>query len=215
MARPLALVAAVAVSLLAVSGAGGADVQTPKRGGVVVVATNDFAEPQCLSWLPVCDSLGRAEWRTKVLALPFAPEPYGFRNDLVETWELNEDPLHGRLPHPSPRPLERRGSDQRSRLRVRLQHVSRKLGSSQQIPATQDAFRRVQAVDAKTVRFVFQLRTATGGSPQLPAPASACASWPGPGEPRPLARSDRQPEDGEADRQRPLSSSAIGSSASR
>ncbi len=38
VARPLALVAAVAVSLLAVSGAGGAGAQTPKRGGTVVIA---------------------------------------------------------------------------------------------------------------------------------------------------------------------------------
>ena len=37
MARGVALAAAIAVSLLAVSGAGGAPAQTPKRGGTVVV----------------------------------------------------------------------------------------------------------------------------------------------------------------------------------
>ena len=37
VARPLALAAALAVSLLAVSGAGGARAQTPKRGGTIIV----------------------------------------------------------------------------------------------------------------------------------------------------------------------------------
>ena len=47
VARALALAAAIAVSLLAVSGAGGADAQTPKRGGTVVVAS--VSEPACLN----------------------------------------------------------------------------------------------------------------------------------------------------------------------
>ena len=50
MARGLALAAAIAVSLLAVSGAGGAGAQTPKRGGTVVVASS-AAEPACLNLL--------------------------------------------------------------------------------------------------------------------------------------------------------------------
>lgn len=49
MARPLALVAAaVAVALLAVSGAGGAAAQTPRRGGTVVFAQPQ-PEPACLN----------------------------------------------------------------------------------------------------------------------------------------------------------------------
>ena len=52
MARAVVLAAAaIAVSLLAVSGAGGADVQTPKRGGTVVVGTPAGAEPACLNFL--------------------------------------------------------------------------------------------------------------------------------------------------------------------
>ena len=46
MARALA--AAIAGSLLAVSGAGGAPAQTPKRGGTVVVA-QPAGEPACLN----------------------------------------------------------------------------------------------------------------------------------------------------------------------
>ena len=55
MARPLALAAATAVALLAVSGAGGSPAQTPKRGGTVVVGT--YLEPACLNaYLERCGS---------------------------------------------------------------------------------------------------------------------------------------------------------------
>ena len=55
MIRPIALAAAIAVSLLAVSGAGGAPMQTPKRGGTVVFGT--YLEPPCLNaYLERCGS---------------------------------------------------------------------------------------------------------------------------------------------------------------
>ena len=47
--RPTALLAAVALSLLAVSGAGGAGAQTPKRGGTLVIAAAPHLEPACLN----------------------------------------------------------------------------------------------------------------------------------------------------------------------
>ena len=71
MARPLALAAAVAVSLLAVSGAGGADAQTPKRGGTVVFGAG--AEPACLS--PVDASCAQPGFLEKVLEPAFALAP--------------------------------------------------------------------------------------------------------------------------------------------
>jgi peptide/nickel transport system substrate-binding protein len=49
VARGVALVAAIAVSLLAVAGAGGADAQSPKRGGTVVLLRLAFTEPGCLN----------------------------------------------------------------------------------------------------------------------------------------------------------------------
>jgi peptide/nickel transport system substrate-binding protein len=52
VARPLALAAALAVSLLAVSGAGGAAKQEPRRGGTLVLgapASPLFQEPACLN----------------------------------------------------------------------------------------------------------------------------------------------------------------------
>ena len=54
MIRPIALTAAIAAGLLAVSGAGGAPAQTPKRGGTVVIATAAFLEPACLN--PLLDT---------------------------------------------------------------------------------------------------------------------------------------------------------------
>jgi peptide/nickel transport system substrate-binding protein len=150
-----ALAAAIVVSLLAVSGAGGTPAQTSKRGGTVVVATNDLAEPECLGWLPVCDPLFRAQWRDKVLALPFAPGPYGLRNDLVKTWELSNDPF-AVVFHIRPQahwsdgvPISAR--DFKFAYETYREHW----------PLLKDdpfitKIRRVQAVDAKTVRFVFR-----------------------------------------------------------
>jgi len=57
VARPLALAAALAASLLAVSGAGGAATQqTPKRGGTLVIGTVTLGESACLNVLvPTCN----------------------------------------------------------------------------------------------------------------------------------------------------------------
>lgn len=49
MARPMALTAAIVVSLLAVSGAGGGSAQEPQRGGTVRFGV--LAEPACLNVL--------------------------------------------------------------------------------------------------------------------------------------------------------------------
>ena len=74
MIRPFALAAAIAVSLLAVSGAGGAAEQAPKRGGTLVFA-QPLPEPACLNLLlPQCLGTGGVQlitvWRL-VLEAPF------------------------------------------------------------------------------------------------------------------------------------------------
>jgi peptide/nickel transport system substrate-binding protein len=155
VARSLILAAALAAALLAVSGAGGAPAQTPKRGGTVVVATNDFAEPQCLSWLPVCDPLFRAQWRDKVLALPFAPGPYGLRNDLVKTYDLSIDPFTV-LFHVRPQARWSDGVPISARDFVFAYETYREHSGLPKDDPLWTEIRRVQPVDAKTVRFVFR-----------------------------------------------------------
>jgi ABC-type transport system substrate-binding protein len=69
VARGVALAAAIAVALLAVSGAGGSGAQTPKRGGTVVVGP--FGEPPCLN--PV--ACGFPLYMEKVLEPAFVLSP--------------------------------------------------------------------------------------------------------------------------------------------
>lgn len=75
MARAVAVAAAIAVALLAVSGATGATEQTPKRGGTVVVGL--FGEPTCLNpLLQSCSDLTSGiEIRRKVLLPPLLERP--------------------------------------------------------------------------------------------------------------------------------------------
>ena len=84
MARGVALAAAIVVSLLAVSGAGGADAQTPKRGGTLVIRVLG-PEPACLNVLPMsCNQGGQAYWSEKVLQKPFDVGPdFTYEESLV------------------------------------------------------------------------------------------------------------------------------------
>jgi peptide/nickel transport system substrate-binding protein len=155
VARSLKLAAALALALLAVSGAGGSPAQTPQRGGTVVVATNSLAEPACLGWLPVCDPLRRAQWLDKVLALPFAPGPRGMRNDLVQRYELAKDPFTITF-HIRPRAHWSDGVPITARDFVfaydtLLEHSGLPVDNP-----FRTAIRHVRAVNEKTVRFVFR-----------------------------------------------------------
>lgn len=82
MARGVALAVAVVVSLLPVSGAGGAGAQTPKRGGTLVIATPEHLEPACLN--PFVDSCSQLRYLVGVLAGAFelTPGPT-YRSDLA------------------------------------------------------------------------------------------------------------------------------------
>jgi peptide/nickel transport system substrate-binding protein len=82
------VLAAIAVALLAVSGAGGAQSPTPKRGGTVVVAVADASEPSCLNWL-VCDGLDGRGPLDLVLDGAFEVEPDAtYRANLVSRAEI-------------------------------------------------------------------------------------------------------------------------------
>ena len=92
MARALA--AAIVVSLLAVSGAGGAaSQQTPKRGGAVVFATN---EPSCLNdfLVAACQQVNAVPAVSYLVfkgAFKLAPD-YTLRPDLVSNVEFTTKP---------------------------------------------------------------------------------------------------------------------------
>jgi peptide/nickel transport system substrate-binding protein len=152
-----ALAAAIAVSLLAVSGAGDTSAQTPKRGGVVVVQLGPIGEPPCLrTWARACSAQGGL-WPSKVLASAFTPGPDGWRPDLVSEYTLTKDPFtvtyHIRA--------EARWSDG---VRVSAQdfvfarQTYLKYGEFSNDDPFRTAIRRVYAVDAKTVRYVFRSR---------------------------------------------------------
>ena len=89
MVRPIALPVAIAVSLLAVSGAGGAGAQTPRMGGTVVYGFRN--EPPCFNVLvPVCSSVN-ADGRVPGLVLrgAFKPDPRNtLQLDLVSKVEF-------------------------------------------------------------------------------------------------------------------------------
>jgi peptide/nickel transport system substrate-binding protein len=92
MVRPIALTTAIAVSLLAVSGAGGAQAQTPKRGGTVVYVAG--SEPACLNvFIGKCAVI--AGWSVPELVLKgafsFAPGN-SLRRQLVSNVEYTTKP---------------------------------------------------------------------------------------------------------------------------
>jgi peptide/nickel transport system substrate-binding protein len=78
----MALLAAIAVALLAVSGAGGAGAQTPKRGGTVIVAGSQ-AEPACLNSFRSCGPFRPQQYLDEVLEGAFEIGPRHVRPNLV------------------------------------------------------------------------------------------------------------------------------------
>jgi peptide/nickel transport system substrate-binding protein len=93
VARPLALAATLVASLLAVSGAGGASAQTPKRGGTIVLAWPSFLEPPCLNvFVERC--LGARGFAAEVLegAFEFGPDDT-YRPNLAEATFTTKPPF--------------------------------------------------------------------------------------------------------------------------
>ena len=124
VARGVALAAAIAVSLLAVSGAGGAPAQTPKRGGTLV-SSRPIQSSRPAS-IPGVRRLGfdpaiYPGSRRRVRGRPRprrAAEPRLARGH-------REEAVQADVPHPAGSALERRGTGQRLRLRVHPREVLR------------------------------------------------------------------------------------------
>lgn len=89
MPRPLAVAAAIAVALLAVSGAGGAQAQGPKRGGTVVIGAG--IEPACLNWLRNCGPFLQLNIE-EVLEGAFEIGPRHIRSNLVRRVDFTTKP---------------------------------------------------------------------------------------------------------------------------
>jgi peptide/nickel transport system substrate-binding protein len=158
MSRPIALTAAIAVSLLAVSGAGGAGAQTPKRGGTVVVAWQG-GEPPCLNaWLQACTrGSDFSELLDGVLQSAFEPGPHGWRSALASRPTFTREPftvsyrVRAQARWSDGRPIT--ASDFVFGFRVYLKYA----GLARDDHARTE-IRRVEAVDSRTVRVVFRSR---------------------------------------------------------
>ena len=162
MARAGALAAATAAALLAVSGAGGASVQAPKRGGTLVFAQPQ-PEPACLNILvPQCVSgAGGIQlitvWR---LALE-APFDLGgdltWRPGLVSSATFTTRPPYTLTYHIRPEARWSDGTPVTAR-DFAFTHAAILRYDNGPLKALHSRVRRVRAVDPKTVRVTLDSR---------------------------------------------------------
>ena len=164
MARSLAVAAALAVSLLAVSGAGGSPAQTPRLGGTVVYAAG--SEQPCLNILiPACSS-APAGWGVPGLVLKgafsFAPGN-SLRAQLVSSVEFTKTPPFTLTYHIRPEAhwsdgVQISAKDFVFTHRAILKYVPPDADSALAIDVTM--IRSVRALGPKTVRVVLRTRFA-------------------------------------------------------
>jgi peptide/nickel transport system substrate-binding protein len=169
MARGAALAAAIVVSLLAVSGAGGTGAQTPKRGGTLVIWAN--GEPACLNLLgnQSCGEGNRLFGvLEEVLEGAYESGPRHLAPDLVSGVEYTSKAPFTLTYHIRPQARWSDGVPITARDFVFTQNAIRKYVSPN---ANSDAalqrklVRSVRAMDANTVRVVLNARSASW--PQL------------------------------------------------
>ena len=164
MARPLALAAALAASLLALSGAGeAATPQTPKHGGTVVVAAAS-PEPACLNpfdqdCTPGTSAVTAQRIFNRVLEAPFAVDPrFRWREQLVSRVDYTT-----RLPftltyHIRPEARWSDGVPITAADFVFTDQALKKYGLESNVDRTM--VRSVRRLDRKTVRVVLRDRVA-------------------------------------------------------
>jgi peptide/nickel transport system substrate-binding protein len=156
MVRPTALLAAIAVGLLAISGAGGAGAQTPKRGGTVVLGVG--REEPCVN--PVEARCGVPRYLEKVLEPAFASAPDAtLRPQLVSGATYTKTP-----PFTVTFRIQADASwNDRVPVTARDFEFTHEAIVGHLPPESQGVHRlvrSVQRVDAKTVRVVLRSRTA-------------------------------------------------------
>jgi peptide/nickel transport system substrate-binding protein len=169
VARGAALAAAIAVSLLAVSGAGGAATQqTPKRGGTLVFGTQGagggLREPACLNvLLDRCFAPGLLTLfiSQKVLLGAFEALPdYTWRPRLVSRVEFTRTPPYTLTYHIRPRAHWSDGVPITARDFVFTDRAIRTLGDDRVDDTHVEWVRSVRGIDTKTVRVVLRSRFA-------------------------------------------------------
>jgi peptide/nickel transport system substrate-binding protein len=158
-----ALAAAIAVALLAVSGAGGADAQAPKRGGTLVFA-QPTPEPACLSpfsgrCTPGTSWISGARIYNLVFERPFDVGPrLERRPKLVSRVDLTRKRPYTLTYHIRPEARWSDGVPVTARDFIFTLRVLRRL--EPQAGTQHSAIRSVRAIDAKTLRVVLRPRDA-------------------------------------------------------
>ena len=159
MARGIALASVLAVALLAVSGAGGAPEQTPKRGGTLVIRMLG-PEAACLNVLPMSCNQGGQAWGEKVLQKPFDVGPdFTYEESLVSRVDFTRRRPFTLTYHIRPEARWSDGvpvtaQDFKFTLRAIRRHA---------LPEFRDLhspIRSARAVDRKTLRVVLRPRSA-------------------------------------------------------
>ena len=153
MARGLALAAAIVVSLLAVSGSGGAGAQTPKSGGVVVFGP--VPEPNCLNPLTCANDNDFIVKAVLPAALAVAPDST-WKPRLVSSVTFTKKPPFTLTYRIRPEARWSDGIPVTSQDFVFTHNAIR----SAQITDVHGAVRSIRALDAKTVRVVLGARDA-------------------------------------------------------
>ncbi len=169
MARARALAAALAASLLAVSGAGGSGAQAPRVGGTLVFGTQGagggLREPPCLNVIleEQCITTGLLTpyISQKVLLGAFDARPdYTWRPRLVSEVDYTTKPPFTLTYHIRPEARWSDGVPVAARDFVFTDRVIRALRDEQLTDWYVEHVRSVRAVDAKTIRVVLRSRFA-------------------------------------------------------
>jgi ABC-type transport system substrate-binding protein len=162
MVRSTALTAAIVASLLAVSGAGGAEEQTPRRGGTVVVAQS-ADEPACLNPFDAdrCRpgtspfTLRYLFWRVLESSFDVGPD-FTWRSRLVSSFTFTRKPPFVLTYHIRPEAQWSDGTRITAADFVFTHRAILRYGEPDDPNRTE--VRSVRAIDAKTVRVVLHSR---------------------------------------------------------
>jgi peptide/nickel transport system substrate-binding protein len=160
VARLTTLAAALAVSLLAVSGAGGASAQKPRFGGTVFFG--NVAEPACLNPLIAPCASEATRYIAELILLPaFDVSPqYTYRKRLVSRVKITKKPPFTLTYHIRPAARWSDGVQITARDFV-FTHDARRAQRKDLSEDERQGLRRVRSVsrvDAKTVRVVLRAR---------------------------------------------------------